>query len=478
MAICLARLWELRLSIAVGVVAFISYCLSGGAMYASGILFNELLKRPCDSRETAWNSTVSSNDSATCTSNDTCERKLCGGYTSAEGNVSITAASPVLSFESECGGFGQSRGSTAWTYSVFFFFATIFCLPSGILIDRFGPRAVATAGGLFFGVGFIAASFTSSVITFVLPYGLLGGLGFGFLYTSSLVIVSDHWRRRGYGPAANGVTTSGMGVGTAAFGPISYAIIKRFRWRWYLRVFGFCFLATSALTLIVYRKIKGDEEEEESGSRQKRRIFDRSLLRSPAFIFYFIGVAIMFLGATVPIVHMVRYAIDLCVCESDADYLVTYMGVASVLGRIVIGLFANHKKIRPIYLFQVCVASCAAAVFGTLFITNYGGFVAFMVVFGFFSGAILSFAIVVVGSIVRKEQVPQALGWALFAEGPSSIIASPIAGSAFALAFFVLSFVPYLQRKHPGVYDSKMKINRDKTFSISFLGTKLRESSV
>ena len=106
------------------------------------------------------------------------------------------------------------------------------------------------------------------------------------------------------------------------------------------------------------------------------------------------------------------------------------MGVCSVLGRIVIGLFSNHKKIRPIYLFQVCVVSCAFAVFGALFITNYGGFVAFMVVFGFFSGAILSFDIVVVGSIVRhKEQVPQALGWALFAQGPPSVVASPIAGT-------------------------------------------------
>ena len=121
----------------------------------------------------------------------------------------------------------------------------------------------------------------------------------------------------------------------------------------------------------------------------------------------------------------------MCICESDADYLVIYMGVGSVLGRIVIGLFANQKKIRPIYLFQVCVVSCAVTVFSTLFITNYSGFVTFMVIFGFFSGAILSFTIVVMGSIVRKEQVPQALGWALFAEGPSSIVASPIAGKTY-----------------------------------------------
>ena len=35
-------------------------------------------------------------------------------------------------------------------------------------------------------------------------------------------------------------------------------------------------------------------------------------------------------------------------------------------------------------------------------------------------------------------------------------------GSAFALAFFVL------QRKYPDVYNSKMKINKDKKFLISW----------
>ena len=111
MASFLARLWELRLSIAVGVVAFVSYFLCGGATYASGVLFNELLKRPCH-EETARNSTVSSNESATCTSNETCKNELCG-YTStwAEGNASITGHS-LLSDKSDCGGFGQNRGST------------------------------------------------------------------------------------------------------------------------------------------------------------------------------------------------------------------------------------------------------------------------------------------------------------------------------------------------------------------------------
>ena len=143
-----------------------------------------------------------------------------------------------------------------------------------MLIDRFGPRIIAATGGLLCGVGCIAASFTPSIITFIISYGVLGGTGVAFLYPSSIVIVANHWRVRGYGPVANGITTSGMGIGTAAFGPIAYAIIKRFQWRWYLRVVGFCFFGTSALTLIVYRELKKEENVQ-----QKRRFFDRSLSR-------------------------------------------------------------------------------------------------------------------------------------------------------------------------------------------------------
>ena len=167
-----------------------------------------------------------------------------------------------------------------------------------MLIDRFGPRIIAATGGLLFGVGCIAASFTPSIITFIISYGVLVGTGVAFLYPSSIVIVANHWRVRGYGPVANGITTSGMGVGTAAFGPI--AIIKRFQWRWYLRVVGFCYFGTSALTLIVYRELRNEENVQ-----QKRRFFDRSLFKNPAFVFYLIGTIVIYLGVTVPIVHMV-----------------------------------------------------------------------------------------------------------------------------------------------------------------------------
>ena len=123
-----------------------------------------------------------------------------------------------------------------------------------------------------------------------------------------------------------------------------------------------------------------------------------------------------------------RYALDLCICQSDADFLVTYYGVGSVLGRIAIGSAGNYKKLHAMIPFLVCVIACGLTIYGAPFITNYAGFIAFMFIYGFFSGALVSFYIVVLERVVDKEQLPQALGWTLTAQGPSNVLAAPIAG--------------------------------------------------
>eukprot|EP00118_Oscarella_pearsei_P015298 m.137199 g.137199 ORF g.137199 m.137199 type:complete len:170 (+) comp38211_c0_seq2:677-1186(+) len=110
------------------------------------------------------------------------------------------------------------------------------------------------------------------------------------------------------------------------------------------------------------------------------------------------------------------------------------------------------------------VISGGVAIICASFIQSYGGLVVFITVYGFFVGGIVSFYVVVVGSIVRRDQLPQALGWALFTEGPSSIIAAPIAGwihdatcsysksfyfsgSSFILAFGIMCLVLTIRKR-------------------------------
>jgi OFA family oxalate/formate antiporter-like MFS transporter len=84
---------------------------------------------------------------------------------------------------------------------------------TGPIIDRYGPRNVTILGGVLNGLGWILASFSSTVLMLSILYGVIGGIGVGIAY-SVLVAVPARWfpDKRGL---AVGLTV--LGVGFSAF---------------------------------------------------------------------------------------------------------------------------------------------------------------------------------------------------------------------------------------------------------------------
>ena len=84
---------------------------------------------------------------------------------------------------------------------------------TGKIIETYGPRNVTILGGVLTGLGWLLASFSSSVMMLSVMYGVIGGIGVGIAY-SVLVAVSARWfpDRRGL---AVGLTV--FGVGFSAF---------------------------------------------------------------------------------------------------------------------------------------------------------------------------------------------------------------------------------------------------------------------
>ncbi len=93
----------------------------------------------------------------------------------------------------------------------------------GKLQDRFGPRLVATLGGLLLGAGLISASFATSLWQFVLSYAVLGGIGIGAAYVCP-VATCVKWfpDMRGL---ITGLAVAGFGAGALAFTPVAKALI-------------------------------------------------------------------------------------------------------------------------------------------------------------------------------------------------------------------------------------------------------------
>ncbi len=85
------------------------------------------------------------------------------------------------------GGFGWTKTQATLPYTVAIAVFGVMMIPAGRLQDKFGPRIVASAGGILTGVGLIVASLATpeSVVAAMIGFGLLAGTGFGLGYSAT-----------------------------------------------------------------------------------------------------------------------------------------------------------------------------------------------------------------------------------------------------------------------------------------------------
>jgi OFA family oxalate/formate antiporter-like MFS transporter len=90
----------------------------------------------------------------------------------------------------------------------------------GYLHSRYGPRIIATAAGLLYGLGVILASFVSpNLILLYLTYGVIGGVGIGLGYIVALAMLIKWFPdRRGF---ITGLAVAGFGGGAALTSPVA-----------------------------------------------------------------------------------------------------------------------------------------------------------------------------------------------------------------------------------------------------------------
>jgi OFA family oxalate/formate antiporter-like MFS transporter len=84
----------------------------------------------------------------------------------------------------------------------------------GYLQNRYGPRLIATVGGILYGVGIILAGITlpsHNVYVLYFTYGIIGGIGIGFAYIVPLAMLLRWFPdRRGF---ITGLAVCGFGLG-------------------------------------------------------------------------------------------------------------------------------------------------------------------------------------------------------------------------------------------------------------------------
>jgi oxalate/formate antiporter len=97
------------------------------------------------------------------------------------------------------------------TFSILIVVQTFLSPWQGVLVDRFGPRLLLSAGVLLTGLSWILAAHASSLTMLYLTYGLLGGIGTGIVYVGVVGHVVQWFpEKRGL---ATGLVAAGYGIG-------------------------------------------------------------------------------------------------------------------------------------------------------------------------------------------------------------------------------------------------------------------------
>lgn len=123
--------------------------------------------------------------------------------------------------------YGVPKAAANLTFSITLLALGVTAGFGGYFQSRFGPRAIATVGGLFYGLGVILAGVTTplhSLILLYLTYGVIGGIGIGLSYIVPLAMLIKWFPdRRGF---ITGLAVAGFGLGAIFTGQIAAPLLK------------------------------------------------------------------------------------------------------------------------------------------------------------------------------------------------------------------------------------------------------------
>jgi len=126
-------------------------------------------------------------------------------------------------------GFALDKFQTALPYAVAIGMFALLMLVAGRLQDKYGPRFVATAGGIMLGAGFFVASLAkpgpNAALMLIIGFGVLGGSGIGLAYASAMP-PAVKWFPASKKGLISGIVVGGFGISAAYVYPLTKGLIE------------------------------------------------------------------------------------------------------------------------------------------------------------------------------------------------------------------------------------------------------------
>jgi len=257
--------------------------------------------------------------------------------------------------------YGWTESQVVLTFSIAVFVFALTTMFSGRLQDIVGPRVVATIGGVLYGGGLILSSFSSSLLTLYLSYGLVAGIGVGFAYVCPIVTCVKWF------PNNKGIIT---GVSVGAFGLGSF--IFKFIIQESLMTQGiqntFLLIGIIYLTLILigaqFLVVPDKKEETNTNNEESQKCFNvKEMTKTKSFYYIFM----IFLLGCISGLLVIGLAKDIGVDIVKLDPLIAANAVAIIAlfnasGRITWGYLTDKINVFKVILSMFFITTICMAI--------------------------------------------------------------------------------------------------------------------
>ncbi|PQE15489.1 riboflavin transporter MCH5 protein [Rutstroemia sp. NJR-2017a WRK4] len=312
----------------------------------------------------------------------------------------------------------RSPSDISWIGSLQVFFLFSGSAIGGPLFDRFGAKVIWPAATLYvFSV--MMTSICSEYWEFMLAQGVLGGIATGMTMAPGTTAVSQYFdKKRG---AAMGLCVAGSSVGGVIF-PIALSKMlynPTLGFGWSVRIIAFIVLAILLPSSAAIRARLPP---------RKKAFFIPSAFKESRYVTLILSAFLMILGVFIPIFYLPTYAVEHGMSAELSSDLVSILNGASFFGRVIPGVMAD--KVGRLNMFAVVGICTGILIFCWQRITTNAGIIVFAVLYGFFSGAIVSLVTTCLSSVPRDPRnIGTYMGMGMATVAFSALIGPPINGA-------------------------------------------------
>jgi OFA family oxalate/formate antiporter-like MFS transporter len=292
---------------------------------------------------------------------------------------------------------GWNETQAALPYSVAIIVFAIMMVPAGRMQDKYGPRLVATLGGILCGIGFIVASLGQSITGMVIGFGILAGAGIGCGYASATPPAVKWFPPARTGLIA-GLVVAGFGLASVYIAPLANYLLSGFGIQSTFLVLGIAFLIAVVILSQLLKnpppgyKPGGNPAPAKAGSAPKATAAAADyewteMVRTPQFFLLWI-MFVFGAGAGLMIIGKLAKIVDLQAGIKAGFIFVAMLAVGNAAGRIVAGVLSD--KIGRIWTMFTVFVFQAVLMFFLRGLDTYGTLFLASVLIGFNYGANLS----------------------------------------------------------------------------------------